>query len=175
MSVVVRAGKDVDCAGVGAVHYRSRADAYAHILDPETLAGGSSAAMSEWWAERFTWENETHRLTVAERDGEIVGFTYVGPSETPGAAELYAIHVDPSLVGTGLGRTLMIGALEQLSGYGEERAVLWVLEGNDRARRFYERGGWRPDGETRVEAVNGEPSRQLRYGTSLAGGSTRPS
>jgi hypothetical protein len=28
---------------------------------------------------------------------------------------------------------------------GRRDLALWVLEGNDRARRFYERAGWRGD------------------------------
>ena len=155
---------------MGALHHRSRADAYAHILSGGTSAG-SPEALGEWWSERWKWERDTHRLTVAEDDGRIVGFTYVGPSETPGAAELYAIHVEPDTIGTGVGRLLMTNALAQLAGIGGERAVLWVLEANDRARRFYDRGGWRPDGETRVEAVSGEPVPQLRYSRPLVGGS----
>jgi ribosomal protein S18 acetylase RimI-like enzyme len=163
----LRTGKDFDLKSVGGVHWRSRAAAYAHILEPETLAGGSAEALGEWWSERWKWEQETHRLTVADRDGEIVGFTYVGPSETEGAVELYAIHVVPELVGTGVGRELMANALRQLEEIGGDRAVLWVLEENERARRFYDRAGWVPDGETRVEAVNGEPVSQLRYSRPL--------
>jgi ribosomal protein S18 acetylase RimI-like enzyme len=163
----LRTGEDFDLAAVGAVHYRSRVAAYAHIIEPEMLTARPAEALSEWWTERWRWEKQTHRLTVAEQDGEVVGFTYVGPSETPGAVELYAIHVAPELVGTGLGRELMAGALEQLTEIGGERAVLWVLEENDRARRFYDRGGWAPDGETRVEAINGEPVPQLRYSKRL--------
>src|SRR4051812_19608216 len=152
----LRTGKDSDLAAVGAVHYRSRVAAYAHILEPETLALGSAEAFGEWWTERWRWEKETHQLAVVEQDGEIAGFTYLGPSETAGAAELYAIHVDPKLVGTGLGRELMIDALQRLRETGAGRAVLWVLEDNDVARRFYDRGGWVPDGAKRVEAISGE-------------------
>jgi ribosomal protein S18 acetylase RimI-like enzyme len=159
----LRTGNDSDLSAVGAVHYRSRAAAYAHILAPETLAASRAEGFSEYWIERWRWEKETHRLTVAERDDEIVGFTYVGPSETPGAAELYAIHVAPKLVGRGLGRDLMINALKQLRDIGAGRAVLWVLEENEVARRFYDRGGWVPDGETQVDAINGEPVPMLRY------------
>ena len=90
----------------------------------------------------------------------MVGFTYLGPSEEPGVPELYAIHVDPAYVGTGVGRLLMIDALEHL---GERARVLWVLEGNARARRFYERGGWALDGTTRDVPMGGETAHQLRY------------
>jgi len=167
MSISLRAAEDGDLAAVGALHCRSRRAAYAHILPAETLDSLSAEALAQWWTERRRWEAETHQLTVAEADGRVVGFSYVGPSETDGAAELYAIHVEPDLVGTGVGRLLMIDALERLAGSGVERAVLWVLEENERARRFYDRGGWKPDGATRVEAVNGEPVPQLRYSRDL--------
>jgi ribosomal protein S18 acetylase RimI-like enzyme len=46
----------------------------------------------------------------------------------------------------------MHAAVEQLSADGYPEAVLWVLEDNPRARRFYEREGWQavadlPDNE----------------------------
>ena len=53
----------------------------------------------------------------------------------------------------------MLDALEHLG----DSAVLWVLEPNERARRFYERGGWAFDGTTRDELIGGVPTHQLRY------------
>ncbi|GAA2654839.1 GNAT family N-acetyltransferase [Paractinoplanes durhamensis] len=169
MTATLRTGKDVDLFEVGALHFRSRADAYAHILSAEALESPSGDALGAWWSERWTWESDTHRLTVAEQDGRLAGFSYVGPSEVEGAAELYAIHVDPELVGSGIGKLLMVDALDRLAEIGD-RAVLWVLEENTVARRFYDRGGWRPDGVTRVEPISGVPVPQLRYGREL----TRP-
>jgi len=163
MSVLLRTAKDSDLVAVGAVHQRSRVEAYAHILRPETLELRTAEAFGEWWTERYRWERDTHRMTVADQDGSVVGFTYVGPSETAGAAELYAIHVAPDLVGTGLGRELMADALTGLAEVGGSRAVLWVLAANPRARRFYEAGGWVLDGATRTEPVNDEPVEQVRY------------
>jgi len=159
MTANLRPGADGDLRAVGALHYRSRAAAYAHILSPAALTFGSPAVMGEWWAERWKWEQETHRLTVAVDDGEIVGFSYVGPSFDEGVRELYAIHVDPEAVGAGVGKLLMVDALPHLG----EHAVLWVLEGNARARRFYERGGWFADGTSRDETMGGEMTHQLRY------------
>ncbi len=160
MTVSLRPAGELDQLAVGILHHRSRADAYAHLVP----AGGLSAAsLSAWWAERFHWEHDTHRMTLAEDDGELIGFTYLGPSETEGAAELYAIHVAPERVGGGVGRALMTDALKALPAYRQSDAVLWVLEGNAVARRFYEKGGWRPDGAIRTEAVDGIPLPQLRY------------
>ena len=41
-------------------------------------------------------------------------------------------------------------ALEIVRDLGSAQIHLWVLEENTRARRFYERRGWRENGETRV-------------------------
>jgi GNAT superfamily N-acetyltransferase len=163
MTVLLRPAEDSDPALVGALHHRSRAAAYADLVDPVTFAQRGPEMLTEWWIERWRWERDTHRMTVAEHDGQLLGFTYIGPSETPGAAELYAIHVDPAWVGAGIGRQLMLKALTDLPRYGLDRAVLWVLEGNKAARRFYDAGGWHPDGATRVAPVNDQPLPQLRY------------
>jgi hypothetical protein len=61
----------------------------------------------------------------------------------------------------------MRDALTGLAAYGSS-AVLWVLEPNVRARRFYERGGWAFDGTTRDEEMGGEMTHQLRYARRLA-------
>jgi ribosomal protein S18 acetylase RimI-like enzyme len=157
--MMLRPGTERDLPAVGALHHRSRASAYAHLLSPAALSFGSPAALGEWWVERWRWERDTHRLTVAVDDGAVVGFTYLGPSAEPGVLELYAIHVDPAYVGSGVGKLLMTDALAHLG----ERAVLWVLEGNSRARRFYERGGWAFDGTTRDVPYGDETAHQLRY------------
>jgi len=166
MSVLLRPAGDDDLAGIGDLHYRSRASAYADILSPVALTFGSPAALGEYWTERWKWERETHRLTVAVDGDRLAGFTYLGPSEEPGVAELAAIHADPAYVGRGVGRALMVDALGALPHFGT-RAVLWVLEDNERARHFYERGGWRADGERRIEPIGDEPVAQLRYAINL--------
>jgi GNAT superfamily N-acetyltransferase len=168
MTVRLRPAADGDLPAVGALHFHSRAAAYAGILSPEALAYGSPEALGEWWAERWKWERETHRLTVAVDGETLAGFTYLGPSEQDGVAELSAIHADPAYVGTGVGLLLMRDALPALALIGD-RAVLWVLAANTRARRFYERGGWVADGTTRTEAIGGEPVLQLRYERRTAG------
>jgi GNAT superfamily N-acetyltransferase len=158
-TALLRPARTADLPLVGDLHFRSRAAAYAHLLRPSTLEFGGDGGLAAWWTERWKWEQETHRLTVATVDDGLVGFTYIGPSPDEGVTELYAIHVDPSYVGTGVGRQLMEDALPHLG----PRAVLWVLPGNERARRFYESGGWRADGATRVDTMGDEEVQHLRY------------
>jgi GNAT superfamily N-acetyltransferase len=66
--------------------------------------------------------------------------------------EVYALYVSPDWWSTGTGRSLMAAALKALSQAGYQRAVLWVLAGNARARRFYERAGFTADGAENVLA-----------------------
>jgi GNAT superfamily N-acetyltransferase len=157
--VSLRTPREVDFEKVGDLHFRSRVSAYAGFLPASALTYGSPDAMGEWWTERWRWENETHRMMVAVDGDELVGFSYLGPSEEPGVRQLDAIHVDPARVGTGVGKLLMVDALAHLG----PRAVLWVLEQNERARRFYEKGGWHADGVTRMAHMSGIETLQLRY------------
>ena len=60
--------------------------------------------------------------------------------------EVYAIYVAPDWWSTGTGRLLLEAAMARLATAGYRRAVLWVLDTNTRARRFYEKAGWAPDG-----------------------------
>jgi GNAT superfamily N-acetyltransferase len=170
VSLLIRTAEAGDLVVIGALHHRSRTDAYAGLVCDEALAAGSAEAMGEWWTERWRWERDSHRLSVALRDDTIVGFSYLGPSETPGAVELYAIHVDPAHVGTGVGRALMVAALRGLRDLAEpgiDRALLWVLTGNAGARRFYERGGWTADGVIRQSPIGPAVVPQLRYSRRL--------
>lgn len=69
--------------------------------------------------------------------------------------------------GTGIGRRLMTAALTSLVEAGFTRATLWVLDTNERARRFYEAGSWRPDGGLKRDERRGVLLNEVRYGRPL--------
>ncbi len=73
-----------------------------------------------------------HPLTPAGSDGRV--------------AELYALYVHPAWWSTGTGRALMDRVLAKVRAAGYACITLWVLEANARARRFYQRAGFAPDG-----------------------------
>jgi GNAT superfamily N-acetyltransferase len=103
------------------------------------------------------------RAWVAERAGEIVG-TAIALRESPVSVELRDLYVVPSAWGTGISGSLMSDALESVA-VGAQDAFLWVGEANARARRFYEREGWTPDGESRTSQLG---PLELRYRRPLA-------
>jgi GNAT superfamily N-acetyltransferase len=102
------------------------------------------------------------RILVAERDGGLVGVaTCVREGD---GCELRSLYVVPEAWGSGVARSLLEKALESMRARGASEAILWVVEENGRARRFYEREGWTADGVTRVSEL-GAP--EIRYRRTL--------
>ncbi|MFF5051991.1 GNAT family N-acetyltransferase [Micromonospora sp. NPDC000663] len=169
MTVTLRPATGDDLMGVGALHQRSRVAAYSSFLPAGALADPTPEAMGRYWVERWQWERDTHRMTVAERAGRLVGFSHLGPDDEddPATGLLNAIHLDPSEQGRGTGRALMEDALDAMRAQGWRRAVLWVLQANAHARAFYERGGWAPTGAKREEHIGTARTLQLRYARPL--------
>jgi ribosomal protein S18 acetylase RimI-like enzyme len=81
---------------------------------------------------------------------DVLGVSWPYPRTAAGAegrvAELYALYVHPAWWSTGTGRVLMDQVLASVSGAGYRCITLWVLQDNARARCFYERAGFAPDG-----------------------------
>ncbi|MFI7212178.1 GNAT family N-acetyltransferase [Micromonospora maritima] len=165
MTLSLRSATEADLMAVGALHQRSRVAAYSSIMPPEALADPTPEAMGRYWVERLTWEGADHRMTVAERDGRLVGFSYLGPDDEgdPATGLLNAIHLEPDEQGRGTGRALMVDALDAMRARSWTRAVLWVLRDNAHARRFYERGGWRATGASRDDRIGPALVPQVRY------------
>jgi ribosomal protein S18 acetylase RimI-like enzyme len=105
------------------------------------------------------------------KSGDVVGWVAFGPyrsADVPdGSAELYALYVRPDRIGTGVGRALMSTALTRTRSLGVRHLLLWVLAENDRARRFYARSGFAPDGAVTVDDCEGVPLKEMRYARDL--------
>jgi ribosomal protein S18 acetylase RimI-like enzyme len=96
----------------------------------------------------------------------LLGFVTFGASrdaDAEGLGEVYALYVDPGRLRGGLGRLLMGEARAALRARGFDEAILWVLDGNERAGRFYEGEGWAPDGARREENVYDIASNVSRF------------
>lgn len=106
------------------------------------------------------------RVWVLERAGRVLGFAATGRPDPPdehGGGELFALYLHPTAWNRGFGRALLALALDHLDAVGHPCALLWVLERNARARRFYEALGWAPDGGARTVWEGGIALRECRY------------
>ncbi len=154
---MIRPATHEEAESVARVQVRSWQRAYAHVLPPDDLARLSVDRRAEQLRE---WPPPI----VAEAGGRIVGFVSVGDSRDPDAeGELYAIYVDPEHWGCGIGRALIRAGENRLVELGYRDVVLWVLDDNPRARRFYEAAGWRSDGAARPIEIFGHEVPEVRY------------
>ena len=97
-----------------------------------------------------------------------MGFAHVGPARDEDVdpsvvGELAAIYALPEVWGSGVGRRLLAAAVNVLRDAGNAQAILWVLEGNNRAQRFYEIGGWHLDGAAKDIVIADATLAEVRY------------
>ena len=170
--MVIRTGVIADAKRLAWVHGKVWLQAYTDLLPPDYLVPHAAELSTRadkwraWVSTRPPWVAETER-------GELVGFSAWGGARdadvTVGiTGELLTIYVLAEHWGFGVGRMLMAASLASMREAGFLDAVLWVLEGNVRARRFYEAGGWHPDGAVKTEERGGVVLHEVRYRLRLA-------
>ena len=71
--------------------------------------------------------------------------------------------MEPERWRAGAGRALLAAVEHALTDAGFAEATLWVLEQNERARRFYERAGWHDDGGRQQERFLETDVTEVRY------------
>lgn len=174
VDAIIRRATAADAEAIADVHARSWQAAYAELLPAEIIAemvAGTARRVARLHGQ--LGGPSTVRIWVADRADEIVGFAMVGPTTEPdmpaGTGEVHAIYLAREAWDVGIGRALMARAVQDLADKGFERAVLWVLSSNARARRFYEAAGWRPDGTVKVEERAGSSMDEVRYGRTVRG------
>lgn len=153
---------------MGRVHCEAWQAAYRGIMPDDYLDGldpDDRAARWQGVLDANPLPAEGRRL-VAELDDDIVGIALVWPDTSDpasGLGELVLINVAPHAWGRGAGTALLRACCNALAELGHDQAILWVADGNARARRFYEREGWHLDGGARTEDVGGAPIVEVRY------------
>jgi ribosomal protein S18 acetylase RimI-like enzyme len=162
---LIREAQIEDARGVAQVNVASWQAAYPGLIDQTFLDSLDVDGRTESW-QRILHQRRG-RVLVAEEEGSVIGFCAVGPAIDDDWGEVFAIYVDPQHWGHGVGRDLLVAAEHSLAEAGFPRALLWVLEGNDRARVFYERQGWAPGKPIRIEAIGGSDVTEVRYEKAL--------
>lgn len=175
----IRAAALGDAAGVAAVHVKAWQKAYRGLIDQElldSLTVEDRAAGWVRWIQKAQQANEPHEqaLIVATVDEQIAGWATFGAGGDEGMShlgELAGLYVHPDYWSAGVGHALIAHVEQELIEAGWAEAYLWVLRGNDRAIRFYERHGWHADGnEKRVEIRKGVQLHELCYRRVFAAG-----
>lgn len=170
----VRPATPADAAGLARMHVASWQRAYAGLMPQAFLDGLSVQDRTNTWRRVLSEPTPGVSTLVAELEGRVIGFASVGPCRDddvePGTQELWGIYLDPDYWGAGHGHDLHAHALAALRANAASPtavATLWVLEGNKRARRFYERHGWSADGAHKVDWRGEVRLEEVRYRRTL--------
>jgi GNAT superfamily N-acetyltransferase len=166
--VLIRRALPTDARAVAEIAVRGWQAAYRGLMPDEFLDRLAVAGRETAWRE--TLDRDTDGgvpAWLAERAGRAVGFASSGPPRDMDvplpAAELYAVYVLPQEWRSGVGRSLLHTAAAYWRERGATHLVLWVLEGNARARAFYEAMAWRLDGGRQQLEIAGVNLTEVRY------------
>lgn len=132
---------DAEIKGKAFVHWKCWQDIYPGLVSQEYLEKFTLEKSEE---KAFQWRDN---ILVAKDGDRVVGFVGCGQHgpEDPDTGEVFALYVLPEYQGTGVGQRLMDAALDKLSAC--PHLCLWAVKGNERAIRFYEKNGFRLNGE----------------------------
>ena len=138
--------QDDDLDEVSSIYAQSWKHAYRGLIPQEFL----DEIQDNGWSGRLLAEGRTH--FVAQESGRLIG-----------TASVISIYFLPQYTGRGFGGALFGRCIDELKGRGFKRIILWVLEGNLAARRFYEKNGFVCTGEYRDDNIGGKPVREVLY------------
>ena len=166
----LRRAEPADARAVAELHVAAWKAAYPGLVPQDYLDDLAPEDRQGAWEEALA-SDPWPVVLVAEENGSLLGFSSVSPSGDedagPGVGEVQTLYVGPGAWRRGVGTALLEAACGELAASGCTTATLWVLGVNERARRFYERNGWRPDGATKEHDWVAFVATDVRYRRAL--------
>jgi ribosomal protein S18 acetylase RimI-like enzyme len=144
MLICIRKATTSDAQGIAKVHIDTWRTTYHGILPDEFLSNLSYDRARRNWETTHLNPNSQNAVYVAE-DGprNIVGFAICGSdrdNDPVYKGEIYGIYVLQKMQRRGIGKQLILAAVQDLKSRGFSSMVVWVLAYNP-SRRFYEEMG----------------------------------
>ncbi len=134
--------------------------AYEDIIPPDYL----NSIPKGRWANNVT-KTGLHTLVLIE-NGITIGTASFCKSRWEKFSEygeIVSIYFLPDYIGKGYGNHLLKKCIEELSSLGFTKLLLWVLEDNGSARRFYEKNGFCCSNEYITDNIGGKELREIMY------------
>ena len=146
--------------GISNIYEQSWKYAYKGIVPQSYL----DSIPSGHWADRIT-KAEMKNLVMLEND-LLIGTASICRSrweQYKEYGEIVSIYLLPDYIGQGFGRLLLERCVAELEKQGYKHILLWVLEDNLRARRFYENNGFLCTQERLCVDIAGKELQELMY------------
>jgi ribosomal protein S18 acetylase RimI-like enzyme len=137
LTIDIRPAETEDADAVAAVHDAAWRHAYAGIIPYKALAAMINRRSGRWW-ERAIRRGTS--IQLAEMNGRVCGYVTYGLNRAQALSqegEIYELYLLPEYQGVGLGKRLFRAASRALDGHGCKGLVVWALEDNLNALRFY--------------------------------------
>lgn len=144
--VTYRAAGPADASLMAELGRRTFTETFGHLYTPENLAAFLQSHNEPGW--RAELSNPAFSVRIAEEEGEPVGYVKLGPPSLPfqpqgTAIELRQFYILEPWQGRGVAQALMQWTIDAAKANGADELYLSVFVDNHRARRFYERYGFR--------------------------------
>lgn len=166
-TMIIREATLSDAYGTARVHVDSWKSTYTGIVSDDFLNGLSYEKSESGW-KRFINDSERDNkyIYVAVDTGdEIIGFATCGierDSKDPSIGELYAIYIIKEHQNKGVGRLLFNEVSNKLRELEFKVIIIWALEDNYQACRFYELMGGAVGKEKDI-VIAGETLKEIAY------------
>jgi len=149
MTVVYRIATAHDAEALAQLGAHTFTDTFGHLYQPADLEVFLQNHSAANWTKELS--DPAFEVRVAERDGQLVGYVKLGPPHLPfeprgEAAELRQLYVLEEVKGQGIAHELMNWVIERARDRRADHLYLSVFTENHRARRFYEKFGFEPEG-----------------------------
>jgi ribosomal protein S18 acetylase RimI-like enzyme len=154
----VRRANEADLEAIARIAAAGWRHAYQGLIAPEAIED----MLRQWYSvDMLRRRLSGPPLDVAESDGTVAGYVQHGPTGDA-VHEVYAIYVDPILIGKGLGWALWQQVRAVAQGAAAAAIELWVVDGNRLGIDWYGRQGGHRVGRREVDFADG-PHTELRY------------
>lgn len=159
--ITIRKIKYEDIEAIVDINIKDWKMAYKGIIDQSTLDNLDRNIKIEKWRKHYNIGN----VIVAEKENEILGFCrYSEKTETAECdCEIIALYVDYENHEHGVGRKLMEHAINDLKEKGKINMIIWCLEKNIEARKFYEKMGRMQIKETNIFSIDDREYVEVGY------------
>lgn len=151
MEYTIERVKQGDEAALAFIQTESWKAAFKDILSPEVLSRCTNLDKATEMYKRLLEQNKGngYLLKVEGKPHCIAWWDSTRETDMSGYAELICIHSLPDQWRKGYGSKMMDAVLCDISKAGYSKVMLWVFEGNTRARRFYEVHGFTTKGKVK--------------------------
>jgi ribosomal protein S18 acetylase RimI-like enzyme len=149
MSITYRIATSADSAALAELGARTFTHTFGHLYQPSDLEIFLQNHSPDNWDKELN--DPAFEIRVAEQDGALVGYVKLGPPHLPfeprgEAAELRQLYVIEEVKGQGVAHELIRWVIERARFRRADHLYLSVFTENHRARRFYEKYGFEPEG-----------------------------